>query len=193
MQRLDDAKRSAIMAAAVRLFSRKPFHEVLLDDVASAAKVGKGTVYIYFKNKEDLYDTLVLEAFSDVVERLRQLADDVAESAWDDLERMILALVTWASENPNFYKMMMQGASDRVRPRLSRKRKELGQTFEIVLNRGIHEGEMEDPHPELTAQYIPACVRSAIRYGPGKQSAADITKHLMGLLGSIRARKGAAR
>jgi len=186
MQRPDDAKRASIMTAAVRLFSRKPFHEVLLDDVAAAAKVGKGTVYIYFKSKEDLYDTLVLEAFSKIVDRLRELADDSVGSAWQELERMVNEMVTWASANPNFFRMMMQGTSDRVRPCLTKKRKELGKTFEIVLRRGVKSGEMRDTNPALTAQYIPACIRSAIKYGSDKQTPAGITKHLMGFLGAMR-------
>jgi AcrR family transcriptional regulator len=40
MQRLDDEKRAAITAAAVKHFATRPFHNVRLDVVAAAAKVG---------------------------------------------------------------------------------------------------------------------------------------------------------
>jgi AcrR family transcriptional regulator len=51
MQRLKEAKREAILETAAKLFAQRPFHEVRLEDVASAAHIGKGTVYIYFKSK----------------------------------------------------------------------------------------------------------------------------------------------
>jgi AcrR family transcriptional regulator len=52
MRLRDENKRRLIVQTAVRLFSELPFHKVRLDDVAEAAGVGKGTVYIYFKNKD---------------------------------------------------------------------------------------------------------------------------------------------
>lgn len=181
MQRPDDKKRAAIISAAVRQFGNHPFHEVLLDDIAAAAKVGKGTVYIYFSSKEDLYDTIVLEAFDQIISQLRVLARREG-SAWDVLSQMVEELLVWARANPNFYKMIMQGASDRVRPRLVRKRKQLGQAFESVLRRGVEAGEFEDEFPELTAQYIPACVRASVRYGPAHAGASDSARHLLRFL-----------
>lgn len=44
MQRPDDAKRRQILDTAARLFAAKPFQEVKLDDIAAAAKLGKGTI-----------------------------------------------------------------------------------------------------------------------------------------------------
>ena len=55
MQRPDEQKRQLIIDTAARFFATQPFHKVRLDDVAAAAQVGKGTLYIYFKSKEDLY------------------------------------------------------------------------------------------------------------------------------------------
>ncbi|NBT62453.1 MAG: TetR/AcrR family transcriptional regulator, partial [Planctomycetia bacterium] len=44
-----------ILAAAEVMFASKRFHEVLMEDIAIGAGVGKGTIYRYFKNKEELY------------------------------------------------------------------------------------------------------------------------------------------
>ena len=48
-------KRIAIMRAAERLFHNRRFHEVTLEEVAEAAQVGKGTIYRYFADKDDLF------------------------------------------------------------------------------------------------------------------------------------------
>jgi AcrR family transcriptional regulator len=182
MQRLDDAKRAAIIKTAARLFARSPYHEVRLDDVAASAKIGKGTVYLYFKNKEDLYDSLVLDGFSRAVDRLRELAAEPG-AAWERLERLICELVKWAIENPHFFQMMRRASSEQVRPKLSRKRKELGELFEGIIRQGIAEGVLDDPAPELTGQFIPAFVRSAVKFGPGNLPAEDLVRHILRVLG----------
>src|SRR5215471_15804519 len=44
-----------ISAAALQVFARRGLHQTTLDDVAKEAGVSKGTIYLYFKNKEDLF------------------------------------------------------------------------------------------------------------------------------------------
>ena len=66
MQRPNEIKRQAILKAARTAFTRRPFHEVKLDDVATAARVGKGTIYVYFPSKDQLYLELVRDAADDI-------------------------------------------------------------------------------------------------------------------------------
>jgi len=56
-----DAKRRSILRAAIRCFSRKGYDDASLDDVARAAEVAKGTVYLYFRSKADLFASIVLD------------------------------------------------------------------------------------------------------------------------------------
>jgi len=48
-----------IINIAAQLFAEHPYHEVRMDDVAVRAGVSKGTLYAYFKDKEDLYLALI--------------------------------------------------------------------------------------------------------------------------------------
>src|SRR3954467_1061835 len=93
MQRPDEKKRQLIADTAAKLFATRPFHKVKLDDVAAAAGVGKGTLYIYFKSKEDLYFWLIYDAFARVVERLESRLDEGELSARQSLRLIIAELV----------------------------------------------------------------------------------------------------
>ncbi len=53
MVRVD--KKQQIMKAAEELFAGCRYHELTIDEIAKLAKVGKGTVYRYFRDKEDLF------------------------------------------------------------------------------------------------------------------------------------------
>jgi TetR/AcrR family fatty acid metabolism transcriptional regulator len=59
-------KRERILGAAVRVFASRGFHATRVSDVASAAGVADGTIYLYFKSK----DALLVSLFESHVERL---------------------------------------------------------------------------------------------------------------------------
>jgi AcrR family transcriptional regulator len=54
-QSVSERKRTAILEAARTIFSRKAYADAAVDDVAEQARIAKGTLYLYFKSKEDLY------------------------------------------------------------------------------------------------------------------------------------------
>jgi TetR/AcrR family transcriptional regulator, fatty acid metabolism regulator protein len=81
-QRSDD-KRRRILDAAVRVFSKKGFFASRVSDVASAAGIADGTVYLYFKSKDDilvsLFDDVMSEHIAAAREEVRQAADAPAK------------------------------------------------------------------------------------------------------------------
>jgi AcrR family transcriptional regulator len=54
-QSVTERKHDAILDAARAVFSREGYAESSVEDVAAEAGIGKGTVYLYFKSKEELY------------------------------------------------------------------------------------------------------------------------------------------
>lgn len=53
-------KRQVIIDAAFKIFSDKGYHKAKMEEIAEEAGIGKGTIYSYFKNKQDLFDTMFL-------------------------------------------------------------------------------------------------------------------------------------
>jgi AcrR family transcriptional regulator len=69
-----ESKREIILTAAEKMFAGRRFDEVKLDEIAAAAGVGKGTLYLYFKNKEDLFAQMAVEGLDEMTERIRAIA-----------------------------------------------------------------------------------------------------------------------
>ena len=61
------ARREAILAAALDEFSQRGFEAARLDDVAKRAGVAKGTIYLYFRDKETLFQELIRAMLTPVV------------------------------------------------------------------------------------------------------------------------------
>ena len=55
-----ERRRKEIVDAAERLFFRKGFEHVRMDEIAEEAELSKGTLYLYFRNREDLHFAVVL-------------------------------------------------------------------------------------------------------------------------------------
>ena len=179
MQRPSEVKRRKISDTAARLFATKPFHKVRLDDVAAAAQVGKGTLYIYFKSKEDLYVSLVSEGFTNLVQQLANVSDLPPTEA---LAEIIRQLVVFSFGHPNFFEMMRTVPQLTNHSALLRMRKELSDLITKTLRRGIKAGLWSDPHPELTAIIIPGMLRSAMLYGPRELNDHVLTQHILRLV-----------
>jgi len=179
MQRPSEVKRRKISDTAARLFATKPFHKVRLDDVAAAAQVGKGTLYIYFKSKEDLYVSLVGEGFGNLVEQLTNVSELPPQQALSDIIRQ---LVIFSFAHPNFFEMMRTVPQLTNHQSLIRMRKELSDLLTKTLRRGIRQGLWSDPHPELTAIIIPGMLRSAMLYGPRELDQDVLIQHILRLV-----------
>lgn len=65
-------QRGAILAAAVCVFSQKGFHKAKVDEIAKRAGVGKGTIYLYFDDKSQLFAAAVAEGIETIISQLRE-------------------------------------------------------------------------------------------------------------------------
>jgi AcrR family transcriptional regulator len=182
MQRPDEKKRKLIAETAARLFATKPFHKVKLDDVAAEAGVGKGTLYVYFKSKEDLYFWLIFDGFDRMVENVRGHVLGNDEPARQTLRRIIAELVRFGFENPQLFELV-RSAGPRVKDdRWETKRKELMGFIERTIRRGNKAGEFNDPHPEITALCLPGLMRSVMLFGPRGLEEKTVTSQITRLV-----------
>jgi AcrR family transcriptional regulator len=93
-------RRQEILDAARKSLIARGYHDVHLDDVAAAAGLSKGTLYLYFKDKESMFSS----ALDDVIDRLeKRLAALPAQGpALDVLSRMAAEMLDFVDENRDF-------------------------------------------------------------------------------------------
>jgi TetR/AcrR family fatty acid metabolism transcriptional regulator len=71
----DENKHQKILQAAVRVFAEKGFYNSRVSEIAKEASVADGTIYLYFKNKDDILISLFEEEFGQIVENMRKELD----------------------------------------------------------------------------------------------------------------------
>ena len=169
MQVPNQQKRRQIADTAARLFATQPFHKVRLDDIASEAGVGKGTLYVYFQSKEDLYFSLLYDGFAQLVDDLKTQTASAELDPVATLRGIVEALVSFAFAHPDQFELM-RTVGHGVVPGCeawTAKRTELSQLIEATICRGLGNGAFDDPRPDLTAACIGGMVRSIMLFGPG--------------------------
>jgi len=88
-QRRKDARPEEIVAAALEVFVERGFAVTKLEDVARRAGVTKGTIYLYFENKEALFKAVVRETIVPVIAQGEAMAKAFTGSARDLFEKLV--------------------------------------------------------------------------------------------------------
>ncbi len=82
-----------ILDAAVRVFAEQGFHQATISQIARAAGVADGTIYLYFKSKKDILSHFFNHTTRQVFERFRDVVDQ-QESAEDKLRALVRTHLT---------------------------------------------------------------------------------------------------
>jgi AcrR family transcriptional regulator len=138
-----ETKRELILRAAERLFIGRRFDEVKLEEIAAAAGVGKGTLYLYFKNKEDLFVALAGEGTTEIAARIRELADEPGPFR-DRLRRFGEELSEFACQRHGWMRMVQQISSRSLEEKMRPHHEPVKNAVVYFLNKGVEEGVLRE-------------------------------------------------
>ena len=159
-------KKQRIMQAAEEVFRTRQFHEVTLDEVARVADVGKGTIYLYFSDKDDLFFQTAVAGFEDMCGLLHANATDGVPVREGLVRTCETISGFFRKRRPLFRLILAQGerALERggsLRQRWLERRKQMVAAVAAVVGRGIAEGEIRSGLPaEVLAEYLLGMVRT---------------------------------
>ncbi|MBI1213241.1 MAG: TetR family transcriptional regulator [Alphaproteobacteria bacterium] len=155
-RRRKEARPAELLDAALDVFFEKGFAAARLEDIAARAGVSKGTVYLYFDSKEDVFDALVRAIPQTNVEQVRALAADPAVPA-DEMLRRVLRLVGLFLRDQRmikFPRLIVGEAANFPKLAETYKREVIDRgigTLSSIIERGIHEGRFREVDPKNAA------------------------------------------
>jgi AcrR family transcriptional regulator len=86
------SKEKLIIDAWIKLFSKYWPRKVSVDEIVKEAKIAKGTFYLYFKNKEELYKKIIDDYFSSWEEVIKEMVINISDIKQRLLKKMLLSL-----------------------------------------------------------------------------------------------------
>lgn len=94
-----ELRKSVLIEAAVNLFSKKPFHEIGMRDIASEAGVSAASIYRYFASKDDLYVEALIIDIGKIIKKL----DDMEKRS---IEKLAITVVDYMFDHEATFQLM---------------------------------------------------------------------------------------
>lgn len=140
-------QRQEMLSAALDLFSEKGYHNVSMQEIAARAEFAIGTLYKFFRSKEDLYRALIL----DQAEKFHKALTKALEESQDELEKLrnyvrakgeifrsnVRVIRLYFSETQGASFNFMAGLDSEIKKRHSAFLESLASVFEKGLEKGL--------------------------------------------------------
>lgn len=99
-RRRKSARPSEITAAALACFTERGFAATRLDDIAERAGVTRGTLYLYFESKEELFKAVVRSSIGPVLSHVKDMVEDETAPSPARLRQVLLAIPAAVLNSP---------------------------------------------------------------------------------------------
>jgi AcrR family transcriptional regulator len=157
--------REKIVRAAQPIFARHDYHEVQMDDVVEACGVGKGTLYRYFRSKQDLYFAVM---FDGIAQLRAELADAAAldEPPARRIRRIVHATLAYFWDRRFFFSLIHRNEHkpDREARQWLRHREALSRVIRETLTAAIAAGHLRAVDARIATEMLLGMMRGVNRY-----------------------------
>ena len=158
-EREKERRRQQIIVAAKRVFSKKGLAKTTMEDIANESELSSGTLYLYFKNKEELYASLSLRILQFINIRIGQVIADNGGGPSEKLDRLIEAMYEVYEFDPmviiNMFHLQSSETLRNLSPELLTEIKTLSRRalghISSIFQEGIDQGIFIDRHPTALA------------------------------------------
>ncbi|GGA19312.1 TetR/AcrR family transcriptional regulator [Psychrobacillus lasiicapitis] len=149
-------KKQEIILSAVKIVNQKGYQGATMEEIAAELLMTKGSLYYYFKNKEDL----LFQCHEMVLgQAINELQDYFQEDLSNEqkLRKMIANHIRYMIEEKETFNMIIKPdqtfSKDYLHPIL-RKRNEYAASFDEVIQKGVEEGEFTIKEPKMARMIL---------------------------------------
>ncbi|WP_338753507.1 TetR/AcrR family transcriptional regulator [Bacillus sp. FJAT-52991] len=146
-------RKQQIIEAATKSFSLFGYKATTMDQVAKLANVGKGTIYTFFKNKEELFDEIV----QSLINEMRYKAEDVIDpnnSFHENVHRALFQILQYRKQHQLTIKLFQEGkemGTPAVLDVMKKIEEELLSFIKEKVTLAIQSGQIKPCNPEVAA------------------------------------------
>lgn len=149
-----------ILKIAIRVFSEKGYSKTTIREVAKEAGISVGGVYLYFKNKEELYQTLLKYILDELVDKLKNAIKNI-EDPVEAINTIMAINLNYAKKHKSF--IIIEGkehgfafGTDIMKKRFSRIQQGI---IEEIIKKGVTAGKFEECNAKDVTRIITSILR----------------------------------
>lgn len=164
---LKEFRTAELLEAARTVFAKKGFHGATVDEIAAAAGVAKGTVYLYYRSKQDVYWGALEHGITELHNQIRtRLAQE--ETPEKKVREFIAIKVHYFEANREFFRIYFSelGSGFSHPAQMPRNFEEIylqqASLLEAAIRQGIEHGEIREIRADTAAVAISDLIRGII-------------------------------
>lgn len=150
-EREKEHRREEILNAAQKIFFEKGLQNATMDEIADEAELSKGTVYLYYSSKEDLYLAVMMRGV-DVLQQMTLETIDKYPSTVQTIWELTKTYFDFSKKHANYFRMfhffqnpsLHRQVSDEMMSLCNNRTGELWKVFIAVFQKGIDEGAIRN-------------------------------------------------
>ena len=186
-----ETRRAEIITAARRLFGTKEYEKTTMQDVIDELGIAKGTIYYYFKSKEELLDAVINQMGDEMVEQMQSALDNGKGNAIEMFQQLIAA-GNIAEENPEIMEQLHNPRNAGMHAAMMAVAiKRSAPLYAKVVEQGCAEGLFTTANPLETSEFILTSIQFLMDTGIYQWSQEDLMRRAMALPGIIETMLGA--
>ncbi len=155
-----ELRRSEILDTAEFLFNTKGYENASLNDIAEKVGIVKGTLYYYFKTKEDILNAIAERFCNNIISMAYEIVDDNSMDALTKIRAVLLKEFNYDRNNSSTLEHLHEWDNIKVHQRIFILMVERqSPVFAKIIEQGISEGIFKTEYPLETVQFIMAGYR----------------------------------
>ena len=163
-----DKRKQEILQKSLDVFIEEGYEDATFQKIADRCGITRTTLYIYFKNKHEIFLGSIKELLSELENSLKEVIKDKSKNAEETLRQILSTIIIRCEENAKLFSVLLNylmqlkksGAdtNSRVRRRVIR----MHHILVTIIIQGIRSGEFEDKNVKVMEESLYALIESAI-------------------------------
>ena len=164
---LREERKKMVVRCAKAVFSQKGYYQASISDIIQRAGIARGTFYLYFRSKRDIFNSILDELAKDLDGVIKRINLDPSASALEQLRSILRSIIMLALEDRDMTQIVLSRAGG-LDSEFDGKLREFYETvlsvIESSLQRGIELGLVRKCNTKIIACCVLGCMKEVVNH-----------------------------
>ena len=164
---LREERKKMVVRCAKAVFSRKGYHQASISDIIKRAGIARGTFYLYFQSKRDVFNSILDELAKDLEGVIKRINLDPSASLLEQVRSILRSVIMLALEDPDMTQIVLSragGLDSEFDSKLREFYETVLDTIESALQHGIERGLVRECNTKVTACCVLGCMEEVVNH-----------------------------
>ena len=164
---LREERRKIVVRCAKAVFSQKGYHQASISDIIQRAGIARGTFYLYFQSKRDVFNSILDELVRELERVIKQLDLDPSASSLEQLKSILRSIIMLALEDRDMTQIVLSragGLDSEFDGKLREFYETVLGTIESSLQHGIELGLVRKCNTKVIACCVLGCMKEVVNH-----------------------------